>query len=245
MNDSPFEIKPYGPGAIVLEWAPGVEPETLSDVIGFSAYLSSRHLSSKIWEQVPIYHTLTLICRDGEADVNRVAEKLPEWYREYPKKREYKATLWELPVCYEETFGIDLAETAQTLNMDVDTLISQHTAQPFRVYGIGFLPGFLYLGGIPDALKLPRREHPRLRVPKGSVGLAGSQTGIYPQTSPGGWHIIGNCPVPIFNPEKEPPCLVAPGDLIQFRAVSQAEYELHKIEGEVGIYKYKKGKSHA
>ena len=98
----------------------------------------------------------------------------------------------------------------------------------------------MYLGGLPASLEIPRRAEPRLKVPKGSVGLASKQTGIYPQESPGGWNIIGNCPVDLFDPKKDDPCFVKVGDKIQFERISKAEYKLHKIEGEVGIYEPEK-----
>lgn len=128
--------------------------------------------------------------------------------------------------------------------MSTKELIEMHTKQPYLVYGIGFLPGFMYLGGLPEALETPRKSTPRLAVPKGSVGLAGKQTGIYPQDSPGGWNIIGNCPIPIFNINKEPPCFINVGDRVQFYPITKAEYELHRIEAEVGIYRIEKKEWH-
>ena len=245
MKKPPFTIKHYGPGALLLEWPKKVAPEILMDILAFEKYLRQNHLKGDCWEFVPIYHSLTLIHNCRNIELASVAENLPAWYEACPKGQQVKTDRWELPVCYEQPFGLDLEETARTLKMEPETLVELHTGRDYMVYGIGFLPGFLYLGGIPDALRIPRREHPRMRVPRGSVGLAGQQTGIYPQESPGGWHILGNCPIPLFDAEKEPPCLIAPGDQIRFRAVSRAEYELHKIEGEVGIYNYKRGNSHA
>jgi len=155
-------------------------------------------------------------------------------------KTERVQHLWTLPVCYDLEFGMDIEEAANTLKISVEELIKQHTSHQYVVYGIGFLPGFMYLGGLPSSLEIPRRAEPRLKVQKGSVGLASKQTGIYPQDSPGGWNIIGNCPVALFDPSKKDPCFVKVGDKIQFESISKAEYELHKIEGEVGIYKPEK-----
>lgn len=244
MKTPPFQIKKYGGYALLLEWPKKVDLEILMDILSFRDYLIKNHLTGKAWEFVPIYHSLTLINRSGKVDLDSIGRELPAWYEAHPKGRAVKTQKWELPVCYEEPFSLDLEETARKLHMEPETLIDLHTGRDYPVFGIGFLPGFLYLGGIPNALRTPRREHPRMKVPRGSVGLAGEQTGVYPQESPGGWQIIGNCPIPLFNADKEPPCLISPGDHIRFRAVSKAEYELHKIEGEVGIYNYKKGNSH-
>ena len=89
---------------------------------------------------------------------------------------------------------------------------------------------------MPEQLQIPRKSSPRISVPKGSVGLAGFQTGIYPQSSPGGWNIIGNCPVPLFNANQNPPCFISAGDTVQFFSVSRAAYDLYRLEVEVGVY---------
>ena len=223
MNQTPFTIKPYGPSALLLEWPARVDAEILKDIIGFAHNLRIQHLMEPDWELIPIYHSLAIIGR-GEADMETVRASLPEWYEANGKEYTLPLQVWELPVCYEAPYSMDLEETAVALGMPPEELVQKHTGQAYRVYGIGFLPGFLYLGDVPQSLWLARRDHPRQQVPRGSVGLAGAQTGIYPQKSPGGWHIIGNCPVPIFNPDKDPPCLVTPGDLIRFRALNKAEY---------------------
>jgi len=126
--------------------------------------------------------------------------------------------------------------------METKTLIQLHASQQYTVYGIGFLPGFMYLGGLPKDIEVPRRSSPRLQVAKGAVGIAGKQTGIYPQESPGGWNIIGNCPVDMFNVDRDKPCFVSVGDQIQFYSISKAEYDLRTIEGELGIFKLQKEK---
>ena len=142
--------------------------------------------------------------------------------------------------CYDISLGIDLEDVSERLQLSQEELVFMHTNQQYTVYGIGFLPGFMYLGGLPKALEIPRKETPRLKVPQGAVGLASRQTGIYPQESPGGWNIIGNCPVTIFNVHNAPPCFVNMGDKIQFYPISKAEYDLHKIENEVGVFKLEK-----
>jgi inhibitor of KinA len=245
MSNPPFTIKPFGDSALLLEWPQKVDTDILMDILGFREYLLAHHLLEPTWELVPVYHSLTLINRDPETSVRALIQALPQWYSLRPGNHSPVTRFWELPVCYDLLFAPDLLEVSEKLGMDPQEVIEAHTAQPYRVYGIGFLPGFLYLGGVPEILKLPRRDEPRLHVEKGSVGLAGAQTGIYPQESPGGWHIIGNCPVPLFTADKNPPCVVAPGDQIRFIAVGKAEYDLHKIEGEIGIYNFKSRQSRA
>lgn len=121
--------------------------------------------------------------------------------------------LIEIPVRYS---GPDLPEVAKRLQLAENEVIRLHTEPTYTVFMIGFLPGFPYLGPLPKILELPRRDTPRLRVPAGSVAIAGRQTGIYPQASPGGWHLIGHTDFLLFNPEKTPPAFLQPGVRVQF-----------------------------
>jgi KipI family sensor histidine kinase inhibitor len=189
---------------------------------------------------IPAYNSLTLVQKNSAIDFKAFNHDLLKWYRSKEEIAPAEKFLWRLPVCYDLDFGIDLLELSEKLSISIPELIDLHTKNTYTVYGIGFLPGFMYLGGLPKSLETPRKATPRLKVLKGSVGLAGRQTGIYPQESPGGWNIIGNCTVPIFDIKRENPCLVRVGDKIQFYAISRAEYDLHKIESEVGIYKLEK-----
>lgn len=240
MNPPPFRIKPFGPNAVLLEWPPRLELEILFDILGFADFLKQGLLQEPDWEYVPIYHSLTLISRGHPIEFGKLETALKAWYEDYPGPKGVQTQHWELPVCYDPEFGLDLERAAQTLNMEPETLIRKHGEPTYRVFGIGFLPGFLYLGGVPEELRLPRLPAPRPRVPQGSVGLADRQTGIYPQESPGGWNILGKCPLPLFDPKREPPSFIGLGDSIRFRAVSRAEFDLHRIEAEVGVYDYKK-----
>lgn len=210
------------------------------DILGFAAFLKKGRLPEPHWEYVPIYNSLTLISRNEPVNLEGLAKSLKGWYETYPGPEHLQTQVWELPVCYDPEFGLDLEEAAKTLKMTPETLIRKHGEPTYRVYGIGFLPGFLYLGGVPEELRIPRKASPRSRVAAGSVGLADRQTGIYPQESPGGWNILGKCPIPLFDPHRETPCFISLGDSIRFRAVSRAEFDLHRIEAEVGVYDYTK-----
>ena len=132
---------------------------------------------------------------------------------------------WCIPVCYDEEFGLDLNSLSVTLKRNVDEIVNGHISGEYTVYGIGFLPGFLYLGELSEELILPRRNTPRLLVPKGSVAIAGSQTGIYPQDSPGGWHIIGKTPILFFDNTRKDPCLIQTGDSIRFESISRKKFD--------------------
>lgn len=125
-----------------------------------------------------------------------------------------------IPVRYGGEDGPDLEDVARRLSLAPDELIAQHTAQPWRVLMIGFAPGFPYIGPVPAFLNLPRRATPRAAVPAGSVAVAAGMTGIYPSQLPGGWHLIGRTEVPLFDPAREPPALLQPGDRVQFIATT-------------------------
>ena len=240
MSDYPISFKSFGQQAVLIEWPARVEETILYDILVFTEYLKKECLDTSMWEFIPAYNSLTLIHRFKIENREELTKKLRSWHSKIRGHIPLRRQLWRLPVCYEPEFGIDLDHVAEELNMSPDQLIENHTGQTYTVFGIGFLPGFMYLGGLPRNLEVARRATPRLHVPKGSVGLAGKQTGIYPQESPGGWNIIGNCPIPIFNVEKPEPCFVSVGDRIQFYPITRAGFDLHKIEAEVGIYNIEK-----
>ena len=122
----------------------------------------------------------------------------------------------EIPVFYGGSSGPDLDEVAKRTKLTAAGVIALHSSAEYLVYFLGFSPGFAYLGGMPIELRIPRRDRPRRRVPAGSVAIGDAQTGIYPVDSPGGWHIIGRTPLPLFRPEREPPCLLRMGDRVRF-----------------------------
>ena len=133
------------------------------------------------------------------------------------------AKLLTVPVFYGGDYGPDLEWVAGHLGISVEDVIRLHTATIYRVYMIGFTPGYPYMGELPEALAVPRRSTPRTRVPKGSVGIAQRQTGIYPVESPGGWQIIGWTPLELFDPARKLPALLEMGDQVKFEAVRSVE----------------------
>ncbi|MEM9141590.1 MAG: 5-oxoprolinase subunit PxpB [Bacteroidota bacterium] len=245
MTHYPITIRPFGVHAILIEWPAQVDENILENILYFQHQLKTKYLSKDEWELIPAYNSLTLVFRSAQIHFSTISKQLQDWYAATPESTLPQKFLWKLPVCYDLEFGIDLPEVSEKLDMEIPEVIALHTHRTYTVFGIGFLPGFMYLGGLPKVLEMPRRGDPRARVRRGSVGLAGKQTGIYPQDSPGGWNIIGNCSVPMFKAEREDPCFVNVGDKVQFYPIEKAEYDLHIIEGEVGIYKLEKSIWHA
>lgn len=131
----------------------------------------------------------------------------------------------DIPVCYDADFGLDLDWLARETALRIDDLIALHTGATYHVHFLGFLPGFAYMGGVPDALRVARHASPRTRVPAGSVAIAGAQAGIYPSDTPGGWRIVGRTPLAIFDPTRAVPSLLQPGDQVRFVRIDRARFD--------------------
>lgn len=136
-----------------------------------------------------------------------------------------RSSEWHIPVCYEGEYAPDLSEVAAACGIASEAVIKAHTDRTYVVYLLGFSPGFPYLGDIDPRLELPRRAEPRIRVPAGSVAIATRYSAIYPQSTAGGWHIIGRTPVVLFDATAKPPALLAAGDTVRFYAVDAQRYE--------------------
>ena len=130
----------------------------------------------------------------------------------------------KIPVCYELPYALDLQALSEEKGMATKKIIDLHTSQTYKVYMLGFMPGFTFMGKIVPALACKRKLNPRLQVPASSVGIAGFQTGIYPTTSPGGWQILGRTPLKIFNPQKENPFLFQAGDEVTFYSITKETF---------------------
>lgn len=141
------------------------------------------------------------------------------------KSFDLPSRIWEIPVCYGHEFGKDLGSLAVEHRVTVNELIQLHSSVTYRLHFFGFLSGFMYLNGLPSRLHTPRKPVPDRSVNAGSVAIGGSQTGIYPMESPGGWHIIGRSPITFFDPNKNPPVWAEPGDQIRFVPIDLEEME--------------------
>jgi len=165
------------------------------------------------------YNAVTVQWDIFKIDVNDVKENIQTLIKNLDniKIETLEKTIVEIPVCYDSEFGID----QDKFDMPVEELIELHTKKEYRVYMLGFLPGFMYLGGLEERLYKERLDTPRKKIDKGSVGIAGGQTGVYPQNAPGGWNIIGRTPIDMV---KEGIPIVRPGDYVKFNSISIDEY---------------------
>lgn len=142
-----------------------------------------------------------------------------------------------VPCLYGGIYGPDLSEMAGQLGMDEKEIIAIHQSVDYKIYMLGFLPGFVYLGGLDERIHMPRLTVPRTVIPARSVGIGGNQTGVYPMESPGGWRLIGSTPLNFYDPKEDPPVLCRAGEYIRFVPVSEREYECIRTDVERGVYR--------
>jgi len=174
-------------------------------------------------ELVPSYRSLLVICDPLAISLTDLEQIIVEIHNNLDRSQLPQPRTVKIPVVYGDSYGPDLVEVAQYHQLTPEEVIAFHIQPTYRVYMIGFTPGYPYLGELPDAIDTPRRNTPRIRVLRGSVGIAQKQSGIYSVDSPGGWQIIGWTPVHLFDPRRTPPSLLVMGDRVKFYTISAEE----------------------
>jgi KipI family sensor histidine kinase inhibitor len=177
-----------------------------------------------IIETVPTYRSLLIIYNPVILSIEDLKKRLKKIEGGLQTTPLPEPKLTRIPVVYGGIYGPDLEEVAMYQQISPEEVIQLHCSKPYLIYMIGFMPGYPYMGELPQALVTPRLKTPRLLVPKGSVAIAQRQTGIYSMESPGGWQILGRTPVELFHPEKDPPALLQMGDFVQFYQISEKEF---------------------
>ncbi|MBV7433923.1 5-oxoprolinase subunit PxpB [Cardiobacteriaceae bacterium TAE3-ERU3] len=178
-----------------------------------------------IIDMVPAYRSLLLVFADSDIPAQAICDSGNDFLTAYnPVQAQQGVTTHTIPVCYAAEYAPDLADLAASHGLSVDEVIAQHTADSYSVCCLGFIPGFAFLGYVDERIATPRHHNPRSKVAKGSVGIAGRQTGIYPADSPGGWQIIGRTPVTLYAPERGLYSRFNIGDKVRFSAISADEF---------------------
>lgn len=237
--DSKIRYKPFGSQAILIEWEAIIDERILDDIRLFKTKIQKE--KSMLFSDFIIgYNSLTIIYKEEITNFSKEVENLKSIYKTDFKLLKKEKFLWEIPVCYHPEFGIDLEEISTKSKIPIDKIVKLHSEKTYTVFFIGFLPGFLYLGGLDSKLFFDRKPNPRLQVAKGSVAIGGQQTGIYPLDSAGGWNIIGKTPVDFFNIKNEKPCFASSGDTIKFTSISLKEYNQIEKEIETNTYQLSK-----
>jgi len=201
-----------GERAVVLELEPPISLESQQRIWGLNQRLQSY---ADVLEVIPGMNNITLILRDPQQSPLDAIERLQRWWEESEAQLP-ESRLVEIPVIYGGESGPDLSVVAEHAAMTPHQVVELHSSNDYVVFFIGFQPGFPYLGGLDPRLHIPRRAEPRVAVPAGSVGIGGSQTGVYPLASPGGWQLIGQTRTALFDPLQQPPTLLRPGDRVRF-----------------------------
>lgn len=225
-------VKPCGDRALIVEYGESVDADINRRVLALDAYLV-HHQISGISETVPTYRSLLVhydpLVQDFSAMKTALLQAAGKSGAEAGAGR-----LWRVPVAYGGEFGIDLADVAARHAMSEEDVARRHAAGRYRVYMLGFLPGFAYLGGLDPALATPRRDDPRLMTPAGTISIGGVQAGIQCLAAPSGWHLLGRTPVRTYHPGRDPIFLVEPGDEVEFYAIPHQAFAALDARAEAG-----------
>lgn len=201
-----------GETAVVLELEPPVTLATQKRIWRLTQRLGEI---PEVVEAIPGMNNITVVLRNPHSLALDAIERLQRWWEE-SEALDPDSRYIEIPVVYGTAAGPDLGEVARHAGLTEKQVVELHSSIDYVVWFLGFQPGFPYLGGLPEQLATPRRDEPRLQVPAGSVGIGGAQTGIYPLATPGGWQLIGHTSLPLFDPHRDEPVLLRPGDTVRF-----------------------------
>lgn len=232
MDSKKFTITTLGDKAVILNFGNRIDELVNRKVLYLFHRLKSLALPY-VTDIVPAYSSLAIfydaVRIKSKTSINKsgleiFTDQMEKLIKEEIKTTSFPSRKIKVPVCYSEKYAYDIKSIAQEKKIAVSKIIDIHNGKKYRVYMIGFLPGFAYMGEVDEKIAIPRKTQPRLKVDAGSVGIAGMQTGIYPFDSPGGWQIIGKTPLKLFNTEKDDPVLLRPGDEIEFYSITENEF---------------------
>jgi inhibitor of KinA len=220
---STFRIVPAGDSAVLLEFDERIDPAVNARAVAVAQSIEASPVDG-VRDVVPTFKSVAIYFDPLRTDVKQLMSRLEiEGTRTRPDTAVDRPPV-RIPVCYGGELGPDLEEVAAFAGMHPSGVIAVHTSRTYRVFMLGFLPGFAYLASVDPRIAAPRRDRARVRVAAGSVGIAGAQTGIYPSDTPGGWRLVGRTPVRPYDPDRLSPFLLAPGDRVEFYSIEVDEY---------------------
>ncbi len=228
-SQEPIRLAPLGDAAITVEFGDEINPHINARVATFAQTVADQGWEG-ILDIVPTYRSVTIYFDAMHWNSSALANRLKRLAHPSSEGSTPRGTLHTIPVLYGGEWGPDLTDLATFAGLTSIETIRLHISVHYRVYMLGFSPGFPYLGLVPERLAMPRLATPRTKVPAGSVGIADRQTGIYPSSTPGGWRLIGRTPIPLFRKTDSSPFLLKPGDLVQFKSISRDEFD--RLRGE-------------
>jgi inhibitor of KinA len=220
-----MKILAFGDSALLVNFEQKIDEAINQEVMDLAAALKAV---PEVTYLIPAYCSLTVGFDSTLTSFPKMYELIEKSAKAKTSKAKSNSSIIEIPVCYNAEFALDLEEVMEQTRLSATEIIELHTSTVFKVYMLGFVAGFAYMGSLPEALKVARKKQPRKLVNEGAVGLAGIQTGIYPTDAPGGWQIIGQCPIKMFDPTRAQPSLLQPGDSVQFKAIDAEAFEALK-----------------
>lgn len=219
-----IQVLPLGDQAILVQFEQRIDPNVHRQVVQLADQIVDLGLNGVQFVS-PAYCSITIGYNPKELTYEALRQKVKLCSKQSSGVDKGPIRIVSLPVCYDDRFGIDLEEVSMVTGLTTKEIIQLHTTESYRVYMLGFLPGFPYLGILPEKLRLPRKQNPKLRIPEGSVAIAGRQTGIYPSESPGGWHVLGRTPIPLLQLDDGFGFTLKTGDQVTFRSIDINEYQ--------------------
>ncbi|MGJ8680060.1 5-oxoprolinase subunit PxpB [Paraglaciecola sp.] len=229
MTQGNYQLVTNGDSGITILFKQEIS-QLLSRRISALAKLCEQEFAAQLSQVIPAYQSLTLCYLPDKISFKVLWDKLELMLQNPIEIDRTQSRKIVIPVCYESAFSLDMHTVTQHTQLTRDEIIQKHTQTEYFVHMLGFSPGFLYLGGMSDELSCPRKSSPDLKVPAGSVGIGGAQTGIYPHTSPGGWQIIGQTPFTLFDINRAQPCIAQALDVVIFESITGSQYQELKRE---------------
>ena len=219
-----LRIVSAGDSAVTAEFDERIDSGVNAHVIAVAEAAEAAAMAG-VRDIVPAYRSLTVYFDPVKTSIEAVSKELERAARKTETRPEGPLHILRIPICYGGAFGPDLGDVASFAGIDESEVIALHSTALYRVFMLGFVPGFAYLASVDSRIAVPRRGTPRVRVPAGSLGIAGVQTGIYPLDTPGGWQIVGRTSVRPFDPTRREPFLFKPGDAVQFYPIEPSDFE--------------------
>ena len=219
-----YRIVPAGESVLIVEFEERIDPAVNAAAIACAESIQAAAVAG-VRDVVPTYRSVAVYFDPLRTDTDALLERVTHEAETVGPGALVAREPLRIPVCYGGDLGPDLPQVAAFAGMTADDVVERHASATYRVFMLGFVPGFAYLGMVDPQIAMPRRATPRVRVPTGSVGIAGVQTGIYPAETPGGWQLIGQTPVRPFDPRRDDPFLMKAGDAVQFYAIERAEFD--------------------
>jgi KipI family sensor histidine kinase inhibitor len=228
-SDGACRVFDAGDSALIVELEARVDPAINARCIAIAESIRAERFDG-VRDVVPTYHTVAVYFDPLQVDGERLRRELVRVAVGAPAFPVATGRLVDVPVCYDAEFGPDLEEVASHAACGTEEVVARHGSVEYRVYMLGFVPGFAYMGIVDERIAMPRRTTPRLEVPARSVAIGSRQTAVYPIQTPGGWRLIGRTPVAPFVETRTPAFLFAPGDRVRFHPITRAEYAARLAE---------------